>query len=58
MSLWILDTDHLTLWQNEHPLVKQRIEQVNRQEIAVTIISVEEQTRGWHNVIRQSGQSN
>ena len=57
MSLWILDTDHLTLWQNEHPLVKQRVDRVNREEIAVTIISVEEQTRGWHNVIRQSGQS-
>ena len=34
MSLWILDTDHLTLWQNEHPLLKQRVDRVNREEIA------------------------
>ncbi|MGA9382271.1 MAG: type II toxin-antitoxin system VapC family toxin [Phormidium sp.] len=57
MSLWILDTDCLTLWQNEHPVVKQRINQVNYQEIAIAVISVEEQMRGWLNIIRQSSQS-
>lgn len=57
MSLWILDTDCLTLWQNEHPVVKERVNQVNFQEIAITAISVEEQTRGWLNMIRQSSQS-
>ena len=57
MSLWILDTDCLTLWQNEHPVVKQRVSRVNYQEIAITVISVEEQMRGWLNIIRQSSQS-
>ncbi|MBE9228247.1 hypothetical protein IQ264_22755 [Phormidium sp. LEGE 05292] len=57
MSLWILDTDCLTLWQNEHPVVKQRVSRVNYQEIAITVISVEEQMRGWLNIIRRSSQS-
>ncbi|MBD2183862.1 type II toxin-antitoxin system VapC family toxin [Aerosakkonema funiforme] len=57
MSLWILDTDCLTLWQNEHPVVKERVNRVNYQEIAITVISVEEQMRGWLNIIRQSSQS-
>jgi hypothetical protein len=33
VSLWILDTDCLTLWQNEHPLVKQQVDRVNYQEM-------------------------
>lgn len=57
MSLWILDTDCLTLWQNEHSSVKQQVSRVNYQEIAITVISVEEQMRGWLNIIRQSSQS-
>ena len=57
MSLWVLDTDCLTLFQNEHPLVKLRVSQVNPEEIAVIVITVEEQMRGWLNVINQSSQS-
>lgn len=52
--IWILDTDTLTLFQNQHPLVKKRVNQVNLEEIAVTVITVEEQMRGWLNAIRQS----
>ncbi|MEG4282864.1 type II toxin-antitoxin system VapC family toxin [Microcoleus sp. A006_D1] len=57
MSLWVLDTDCLTLFQNEHPLVKLRVSQVKPKEIAITVITVEEQLRGWLNVINQSSQS-
>ncbi len=46
MSLWILDTDHLTLFQMGHPLITQRIHQLNDEEIGITIISVEEQVKG------------
>ncbi|MFN6513454.1 MAG: type II toxin-antitoxin system VapC family toxin [Nostoc sp. CreGUA01] len=56
MSLWILDTDTLTLFQNQHPLIKQRINQVSFQDIAVTVITVEEQMRGWLDAIRQSSE--
>jgi len=38
MSLWILDTDTLSLFQNQHLLVKKRVNQVRFQEIAVTMI--------------------
>ncbi|MBG1269227.1 type II toxin-antitoxin system VapC family toxin [Nostoc sp. WHI] len=57
MSLWILDTDTLTLFQKQHPLIKQRINQVNFQDIAVTVITVEEQMRGWLDAIRQSSEA-
>ena len=57
MSLWILNTDTLSLFQNQHPLVKQRVNQVRFQEIAVTVITVEEQMRGWLNAIRQSSEA-
>jgi len=54
MSLWILDTVTITLWQNQHPLIKQHIEQRSFEEIAITVITIEEQTRGWLNAIRQN----
>lgn len=52
--VWILDTDTLTLFQKQNLLVKQRINQVNIEEIAVTVITVEEQMRGWLDAIRKS----
>ncbi len=57
MSLWILDTDTLTLFQNQHPLIKQRVNQVSSEDIAVTVITVEEQMRGWLDAIRQSSET-
>ncbi len=46
MSLYILDTDHLSLLQRGHSGLKYRLEQTNPDEIAITIITVEEQMRG------------
>lgn len=57
MSLWILDTDILTLFQNQNPLIQQRINQVKSENIAVTTVTVEEQMRGWLDVIRQSSEA-
>ena len=57
MSLWVLDTDHLTLFQNDHPRVKQRVEQMNSEEITITVITAEEQMRGWLNAIKKYYQS-
>ena len=53
MSLWIIDTDHISLLQRGHPVVTQRINQVNTDEIAVTIITAEEQLRGRLDFIRK-----
>lgn len=57
MSLWILDTDHVSLFQQRHPSITQRINTVNYEDIAITIITVEEQLRGRLNVIRKADSS-
>ncbi|MGK7947787.1 MAG: type II toxin-antitoxin system VapC family toxin [Xenococcaceae cyanobacterium] len=54
MNLWILDTDHFSLFQRGHPIVVQRVINTNSQQLAITIISVEEQIRGRLNIIRRS----
>lgn len=56
MSLWVLDTDHLTLLQRNHPLVVQRVATINFEDIAVTIVTAEEQLRGRLDAIRQASQ--
>lgn len=53
MSLWVLDTDHVSLLQRGNPLVSQRLKTLNSAEIAVTIVTVEEQFGGRLHVIRQ-----
>lgn len=57
MNLWILDTDILTLFQKQNYLVKQRVNSLKPEAIAITAIAVEEQMRGWLDVIRQSSES-
>lgn len=54
MSLWILDTDCVSLFQQAHPLVSQRVNTVSPQEVAVTIITFEEQMYGRLNRIRRA----
>jgi tRNA(fMet)-specific endonuclease VapC len=48
-----MDTDHLTLLQQAHPVVRGRISIVAPAAIAVTIITAEEQLRGWLDAIRR-----
>ena len=57
MTLWILDTDHLSLLQRGYPLVEQRISTIDPDGVAVTIISVEEQLYGRLNQIRRAKSS-
>lgn len=54
MTLWILDTDHISLLQRGHPAVEQHICRINLNDIAITIISVEEQLYGRLNRIRRA----
>ncbi|WP_449416186.1 type II toxin-antitoxin system VapC family toxin [Phormidium nigroviride] len=54
MSLWVLDTDHLSFFQQNHPIVKQRVNALNSEEVAITIITVEEQLYGRLNRIRRA----
>lgn len=46
MSLYILDTDHVTLHQHNHPCVIARIQTCAIEELAITVVTVEEQMRG------------
>ena len=55
--MYILDTDHLTILQRggqtSQPL-RSRLSSVSAQEVVTTIITYEEQTRGWMSFIAKS----
>jgi tRNA(fMet)-specific endonuclease VapC len=54
VSFWILDTDHISLFQRRHPLVAEKISLKSIDDFATTIVTYEEQTQGWLAVIRRS----
>jgi tRNA(fMet)-specific endonuclease VapC len=54
MTLYILDTDHVSLSQRSHPLVLQRMALVGRNNLATTIVTVEEQIQGRFAVIKRA----
>jgi tRNA(fMet)-specific endonuclease VapC len=54
MSLFVLDPDTLTLSQHSHPVVLGRVSAYPPDEIAITVLSVEEQLSGWYTRIRQA----
>jgi hypothetical protein len=54
MSLWILDTDMLTLWLRGQGIIAARVAATPSQQLAVIIITVEEILGGWYTQIRQA----
>lgn len=54
MTLWIFDTDHATLFQQGNPQIVQRVSEVNPKDIAITIVTFEEQMYGRLNRIRRA----
>ncbi|MDV2997049.1 MAG: Ribonuclease VapC2 [Chroococcidiopsis sp. SAG 2025] len=57
MTCYVLDTDHLSLYERAHPQVCDRILQVRRQSLdllATTVVSVEEQYAGRLAQIRKA----
>ncbi len=54
MSLYVLDTDHVTLHQRNHPVLRRRMAALGAQDLAVTIVTAEEQLRGWLKLIRRA----
>jgi len=54
MSLYVLDTDVLTLVEEGHPEVSRRFLQRPPEEVAVTVLSVEEQLSGWYTELRKA----
>ena len=54
MSLYVLDTDTLTLAQRGHPEVSRRIDAIDSGQLAITVMSVEEQLSGWYTMLRRA----
>lgn len=53
MSLFVLDTDTLTLLQRRVPIVCERAA-VHASECAITVLTVEEQLSGWYALLRKA----
>jgi tRNA(fMet)-specific endonuclease VapC len=54
MNLYILDTDIISLYQHDHPVVVANIQKHPLSELAITVFTVEEQLSGWHNELRKA----
>jgi tRNA(fMet)-specific endonuclease VapC len=54
MSLWVLDTDMLSLWLRGQETIASRVATTPPQQLAMTIITVEDILRGWYTQIRQA----
>lgn len=57
MNFFVLDTDHVSLFQKNHPNVVSQVRATDPTAIAVTIITAEEQLRGWFKEIRRASGS-
>lgn len=57
MSLYVLDSDILSLLQAGNPQVVARVANCARGELATTVITVEEQLRGWFSLVRRAKKS-
>ena len=53
---YLLDTDHVTLFQHRHPLVVQRVLEHAPELIAVTAITLDEQLQGRLAIIQRASQ--
>lgn len=54
MSLYILDTDTLTLAERGQRDVSRRILAIDPSQLAITVISIEEQLTGWYTLLRRT----
>ena len=54
MSRYALDTDMLTLFQEGHAAVTARFLRERAEDIAITVLTVEEQLSGWYTQVRKA----
>jgi tRNA(fMet)-specific endonuclease VapC len=54
MTFYVLDTDIISLFQRQHPVVISNINKVDFQNLTTTIITVEEQLKGRLNSIQKA----
>jgi tRNA(fMet)-specific endonuclease VapC len=53
MSPYVLDTDMLSLYQRGFPNVVAKVDARNPTEMAITVITVEEEITGWYSLLRK-----
>jgi tRNA(fMet)-specific endonuclease VapC len=53
MSLFVLDTDILSLYLEGDVVVRQRVDARPPADLAITVMSVDEQLSGWYTLTRQ-----
>ena len=46
MTLWVLDTDHLSLLERGNPKIQDRLRQIETNSVAITIVTAEEKVKG------------
>ena len=54
MSIWILDTDHLSLLHRENPQLIERLSLHQQDRVVITIVTAQEQLRGRLSVISKA----
>lgn len=54
MSLFVLDTDILTLFERGHASVRERVAKHPPHAIAISVVTVEEQLSGWYSQLRNA----
>jgi len=54
ISLYVLDTDILTLFQRNHAAVLAHLAEHSSDDIAIFVITVEEQLSGWYSQLRKA----
>ncbi len=54
MSLYLFDTDLLTLFREGHSVVCARAAAHTADELATSVVTVEEQLTGWYTLLRQA----
>ncbi|MBF0227182.1 MAG: type II toxin-antitoxin system VapC family toxin [Desulfobacterales bacterium] len=52
--MFILDTDHISLFQRNHPIVVRRVTEISPDKMATTVITFEEQIRGRLDIVRKA----
>jgi tRNA(fMet)-specific endonuclease VapC len=58
MTLWVLDTDSLSLLERGNPKIQERLRQVNADSVAISIITAEEKMKGRLAAINSLSESN
>jgi tRNA(fMet)-specific endonuclease VapC len=51
---YLLDTDHVSLLERGDWQVSQRFQQISKDAVATSVITLEEQIQGWFNEIRKA----